>query len=63
VTNRRHWLALFRDKSDEYLQAFLSDAQYGEQHADAAWAKAVHRKRRLAAEREIRRRASREVET
>jgi len=55
VSSRKHWAGLFKDYSDEELLAYWSWARELERTPDNA-APNVHRKMRLAAERELRKR-------
>lgn len=56
MTGRKHWAALFKDYSDERLREFLANATKLEREATDTLGRTVHRDRRLAAARELRRR-------
>ena len=53
---KQHWIKLFSKYSDEKLAAFVADARTQEDAATEALGRSVHRKRRLAGEKELRRR-------
>jgi hypothetical protein len=56
VSTRKRWIGVLRKMSDEELAAVVAESTEAEARGDAAFLRQIHRKRRLEAERELRRR-------